>query len=126
LKEDSLVIASSGRDPYVSYFLPKPLAAGRFEVQITMASTAGGRGQLFWQEQGVRPPFFRDRSTGFAITHDGKPHEYRIAFTAAHPVIAVRLDPGQATGEIRISDMKLLDANDSLVHDWEFAYPEPN
>ncbi len=126
LKGDSLVIASSGGDPYMSYSLPKPLASGRFEVQITMTSTASGRGQFFWQEQEVMQPFFRDRSTVFTITHDGKPHQYRVAFTAAHPIIAVRLDPGQATGEIRISDMKLLDANDSLVHDWKFARPKPN
>ncbi len=126
LERGSLVIASSGGDPHVSYSLPKPPAAGRFTVQITMASTGGGQGQFFWQEQGVRPAFFRDRSTRFAVTHDGKPHEYRVAFTAAQPVTAVRLDPGQATGEIRISDMKLLDADDSLVHDWKFANPQPD
>lgn len=121
LRGGSFVITSSGSDPYLSYVLPKPVAAGRFEVQITMASTAGGRGQFFWQEQGIRPPFFRDRSTGFTVTHDGKPHEYRVAFTAAHPVTAVRLDPGQSAGKIRISDMKLLDANDRLVHEWDFT-----
>ena len=117
----TLVVTCSGRDPYLSYVLPKPLPAGRFELQITMASTAGGRGQLFWQEQGVRPPFFRDRSTVFAMRHDGKPHEYRIAFTAANPVTAVRLDPGQAAGEIRVSAMRLLDANDRPVYEWTFA-----
>ena len=122
---DSLVITNSGRDPYLSYVLPKPLAAGRFEFQITMASTAAGRGQMFWQEQGVQPSFFRDRSTEFAITHDGKPHEYRIAFTAANPVTAVRLDPGQANGQIQISAIKLMDADASLVYEWEFAVARP-
>jgi hypothetical protein len=71
------------------------MAAGRFELLVTMASTGGGRGQWFWQEEGVKPAFFRDQSVGFAMTHDGKPHEYRLAFTAAHPVVAVRLDPGR-------------------------------
>ena len=125
LPEGSLVINSSGPDPYLSYVLPKPLAAGRFDVQITMTSNGRGRGQFFWQEQGVQPPFFRDRSTGFAMTHDGKPHDYRIAFTAAHPVPAVRLDPGQAAGEIRISAMKLLDAGGGLVYEWRFAAASP-
>jgi len=118
---ESLAIASTGPDPYLSYVLPKPLPAGRFDVQIAMASTGGGRGQFFWQEQGVQPPFFRDRSTGFAMTHDGKPHEYRIAFTAARPVTAVRLDPRQAAGEIRISSMRLMDTNGALLHEWKFA-----
>ena len=116
-----LAITSTGGDPYLSYNLPKPLPAGRFEAQITMSSSSGGRGQFFWQEQGVRPPFFRDRSTIFAMTHDGKPHEYRIALTAAHRVMAVRLDPGQAVGEIRVSAMKLLDAGGRLVYEWKFA-----
>jgi hypothetical protein len=119
-----LLITSSGRDPYLSYVLPKPLPAGRFEIQITMSSTAAGRGQLFWQEQGVQPPFFRDRSTVFAIRHDSKPHEYRIAFTAANPVIAVRLDPGQAAGEIRVSAIRLLDADGRPVYEWRFADPQ--
>ena len=121
----TLVITSSGPDPYVSYVLREPLPAGRFEVQITMASTASGRGQLFWQEQGVPPPFFRDRSTGFAMTHDGQPHEYRIAFTAAHPVTAIRLDPGQTPGEVRVSAMKLMDEDGRLSHEWKFAAGQP-
>ena len=55
------------------------------------------------------------------MTHDGKPHEYRIAFTATRPVTAVRLDPGQAPGEIRISSMKLLGTSDRLVHEWKIV-----
>jgi hypothetical protein len=55
------------------------------------------------------------------MTHDGKPHEYRIAFTAANAVTAVRLDPGQAPGEIRVSAMKLLDADGRPVYEWRFA-----
>lgn len=116
-RDGSLVITSSGPDPYLSYVLPKPLPAGRFEVCITMTSTSGGKGQLFWQEQGVRPAFFRDRSTGFPMTHDGKPHEYRVAFVASNPVTAVRIDPGQAEGKITISVMKLLDAKGKLLHE---------
>jgi len=121
VRDGSLVVASSGSDPYLSYTLPKTLEVGRFKALITMTSTGRGRGQFFWQEQGIQPPFFRDRSTVFAMTHDGKPHEYRVAFAAAHPVTAVRLDPGQAAGEIRISAIKLLDADDRLVYEWEFA-----
>ena len=121
LRGGSLVVASSGSDPYLSYTLPKALEVGRFDVLITMTSTGRGRGQFFWQEQGVQPPFFRDRSIGFAMTHDGTPHEYRVAFTATHAVTAVRLDPGQAVGEIRISAMKLLDADGRPVYEWRFA-----
>jgi hypothetical protein len=115
-----LVITCTGRDPYLSYVLPKPLPAGRFEIRITMASTSHGTGQWFWQEQGVQPPFFRDRSTGFEMTHDGKPREYSIAFTAARPVTAVRLDPGRASGEVRVLSMRLTDADGRTLHQWSF------
>lgn len=126
VRDASLVVASSGSDPYLSYALPKTLEAGRFKALVTMTSTGRGRGQFFWQEQGVQPPFFRDRSTVFAMTHDGKPREYRVTFTAAHPVTAVRLDPGQAAGEIRISAIKLLDTDEQLVYEWEFAASPPD
>jgi arylsulfatase A-like enzyme len=124
----ALIVTSSGKDPYLSYVLPKALPAGRFAARITMASTAAGRGQLFWQEQAVQPAFFRDRSAGFAMTHDGKPHEYRVAFTAENPVTAVRLDPGESAGEIRLSAMKLLNTDGGIVYAWKFAAPrdKPN
>lgn len=120
LRGGSLVITSTGSDPYLSHALPKRLPAGRLEVRVTMSSSAAGSGQLFWQEEGVQPAFFRDRSTGFAMTHDGAPHEYRIPFTAASPVMAVRIDPGQAPGEIVLSRMRLLGEDERLVYEWEF------
>jgi hypothetical protein len=109
LKGGSLLVTSSGRDPYLSHPLPKPAPAGRCEVLATISSTGSGRGQLFWQEQGVQPPFFRERSVVFDMTHDGRPHEYRIAFTSAHPVTAIRLDPGQGPGQISITLVRLVD-----------------
>lgn len=83
-------------------------------------------GQFLWQEQGVQPTFFRDRGTGFTMSHDGHSHEYYIAFTAAHPVTAIRLDPGQAASEIRVSAMKPLDASDRLVYEWRFVAVPPD
>jgi len=38
----------------------------------------------------------------------------------------VRLDPGQTAGEIRISAMKLLDANDRPAYEWRFLPPGPD
>jgi hypothetical protein len=122
--ESSLLITSSGGDPYLSYDLPQPLPAGRMVVQLTMASTGGGSGQFFWQEQGVRPPFFRDRSVVFAMTHDDQPCEYRVSFTAAHPITAVRIDPGQAPGKIRVQSMRLLNSEEETLFDWKFALPD--
>lgn len=84
-----------------------------------MSSTARGRGQFFWQERGVKPAFFRDRSVGFAVTHDGESHTYTQTFRAGHPILAVRLDPAQGAGQIRLQQIRLLDAKGAAVWTWE-------
>jgi len=48
------------------------------------------------------------------MKHDGKPHTYKITFTAAHPVTAVRLDPGQTVGTIHVSAMTLRGKTESV------------
>ena len=120
-KDGSLIVKSSGGDPYFSFPLPKPLPAGQFEVHITMTSNAVGHGQFFWHEQGITPSFFRDRSQVFTVNHDGQPHEYRVRFQSEHPILAVRLDPAQGPGEIRMSAMKLMNASGDVVHQWDFS-----
>ena len=57
VETDSLVVTSRGRDPHLSYSLPEPLPAGDYRLDVTTSSTAAGRGQLFWQEEGVTPAF---------------------------------------------------------------------
>ena len=120
VRNAALVVTSDGRDPYLSCSLPRPLPAGKFELRLTMSSTGSGPGQVFWQEQGIRPPFFRDRSTVFEITHDGMPHTSVIAFTTMEPLEAVRLDPGQGPGEIVVSAISLLDAMGQMTQEWKF------
>ncbi|MCA9248006.1 MAG: sulfatase, partial [Planctomycetales bacterium] len=121
----TLVLESVGRDPYTTFEFEQPLPAGAYALELTAASTGAGSGQFFWQQQGVEPRFAAERSTTFAIQHDGRPHEYRIALRAVKPIPRVRLDPGQAAGEVRISAMALRDARGDIVRRWTFA-PEPN
>ena len=85
-----------------------------------MTSSASGKGQVFWQEQGVRPAFFRDRSQHFTVKHDGERHEYKIHFTAKKPVIGVRIDPATARGKIDIFGAKLTDDQGRVLHQWRF------
>ncbi len=121
LRDGSLVVRSTGGDPHLSFSLPETLPEGTYEVHVTMSSTGGGRAQWFWQERGVSPAFFRDRSVVFPMMHDGQSHEYRVSFTAKHPLVAVRLDPGQAPGKVDISTMKLVNDHGEIVFAWSFA-----
>ena len=72
-----------------------------------MRSAAKGDGQVFWQEQGVTPAFFRDRSKRFEVLHDGAPHQYSIQWSVENPLLAVRIDPATAKGQITLSDIRL-------------------
>ncbi|QDU40895.1 Arylsulfatase precursor [Maioricimonas rarisocia] len=119
LKGEALQITSTGGDPHLSRQLARPLPAGEYRVEITMSSTARGRGQFFWQERGVKPAFFRDRSVVVDIMHDGESHTYTETFQAGHAITAIRLDPAQSAGEIRLRQLRLLDAEGAVVWTWE-------
>ena len=67
-----------------------------------MRSTVPGRGQLFWQERGTEPAWHRDRSVLFDVASDGAAHDYRLSFDTKRALLALRLDPAQGPGEIRI------------------------
>lgn len=121
IRDGQLVVTSTGGDPYASFQLPESLLAGEYTLELTMSSTGSGRGQFFWQAHNVKPAFHRDRSATFEMTHGGQPHDYGIRFSAEKPITAVRLDPGQAKGEIRITAMRLRDARGQAVHEWEFV-----
>ncbi|MAF66323.1 MAG: sulfatase [Pirellulaceae bacterium] len=120
VREGTLIVTSSGKDPWLSSALPKSLSKGDYVLELTMSSNGSGRGQLFWQEQEVQPKFFRARSVTFAMTHDGKTHAYRIPFSSAHSVPSVRVDPGQGPGEMRIIEMRLVDVKGHVEHAWRF------
>ncbi|MEE2935369.1 MAG: sulfatase [Planctomycetota bacterium] len=120
LKEGSLIVTSSGRDPHMSFKLPTELTQEKLVLIVTMASNSSGLGQVFWQEKGVTPAFFRDRSRGFKVQHDGEPHEYRVSWSAKNPVVGVRIDPSNAAGEITISQIQLIGADGSEVYRWKF------
>lgn len=120
LKESSLIVTSSGRDPHLSFRLPTELNQEEFVLKVTMTSRSRGSGQVFWQEKGVVPAFFRDRSRSFEVQHDGKPHDYSIAWSAKSPVVAVRIDPSNGPGEITISRIRLVDGDGSEVYRWRF------
>ena len=120
LKDGSLIANSSGGDPHLSFKFPTELIQEELVLEMTMASRSKGSGQVFWQEKGVAPAFFRDRSRSFEVQHDGKPHDYRISWSAKNPVVAVRIDPSKAAGEITISKIRMIDEDGKEVYRWKF------
>lgn len=116
-----LLITSKGSDPHLSFELPNPLQPGKYVLHLSMTAEAQGKGQWFWQEQGSQPPFFRDRSVTFDLHHDGRRHDYLVEFACQSPMVAVRLDPGQAAGSIRIHSLELRDPDGKSVYSWQWT-----
>ena len=120
VRDDQLVMISTGKDPYASYRLSQRLPAGEYTLHLKMSSTGSGRGQFFWQTQNTKPPFHRDRSMTFEMTHGGTPVDYQLRFSSEKPITSVRIDPGQAKGEIRISAMQIHTGVGKKVYSWSF------
>ncbi|MBT5017980.1 MAG: hypothetical protein HON04_04495 [Planctomicrobium sp.] len=85
-----------------------------------MASDSSGYGQVFWQEQGVNPPFIAARSQRFDVQHDGNMYNYSVPLSAMQPVLAVRIDPSRAGGKIKITDVSLKTADGTVIRKWSF------
>ena len=116
-----MIVNSTGGDPYLSYKFAKPFAAQRFTLALKMSSDAGGNAQLFWSDLPAGLPFHRDKSVTFAVTHDGKSHEYRVAFESEGDLRSVRLDPARNAGELKVASMSLLGRDGKTLHEWSFA-----
>ncbi|WP_417747285.1 sulfatase [Rosistilla oblonga] len=113
---DALMIASDGGDPYIIYVLPNTIPNQPLTLRFAMRSNSSGRGQVFWREQSVRPPFLAARSVTFEPEYDGETHEYAVEFTPGSPIDAVRIDPSTAAGKIRISNILLTDRAGNVLH----------
>lgn len=115
-----MVITSSGNDPHVIYQFPQPLPPGPLTLRFRMESDSSGKGQVFWHQEGIVPPFFRDRSVVFPVEHDGKTGDYAIELPAKGPVVAIRIDPSMGPGTIRISDLSVTSEDGVEIYSWKF------
>ncbi len=120
VKNGSLIVTSSGGDPHLSFKLPTEVTQEELILKLTMSSDSRGSGHIFWQERGVIPAFFRDRSRSFEVQHDGQPHDYSISWSAKNPVVGVRIDPSTAPGKITISRIRLVDGDGNEVYRWKY------
>ena len=97
----------------------RPLPAGKYSVTLQLQSKANGRGQLFWQESGVSPRFFRDRSKLLTLQANGKREAVRIEIESKKPILAIRFDPATAPGLIELFSVVISDSTGKTV----FRYP---
>lgn len=121
LESGTMVVEAVGTDPSMEFFLPCPLPAGEYMLELNCSSSAKGKSQFFWHEQEVAPQFARQRSVFLDTIHDGLPHEYITKFEAKHEIPSVRFDPAVSEGRILIRRICLKDAAGNVVHAWDYS-----
>ncbi len=120
LRDGQLQIESTGGDPHFALQLAEPATPGPLTLRLRMRSLTPGNGHVFWQEQGVTPPFHRSRRIDLVPIADGEYHDYEIAIAPQNPVVAVRLDPTERPGTVIVDSMQLVDATGNVLQSWEF------
>ena len=101
----ALQTRSTGGDP----FMVRPGltldATAELVVEIGMATSTGGGGQLFWATPSGG--FAEERSTRFTV-EPGAARPYRVAIPAqGGPVTALRIDPLPSPGDVRIESIRV-------------------
>jgi hypothetical protein len=69
-----------------------------------------------------KPGFNIAQTVSFPMQHDGQPHDYE-AKLPVETLTALRLDPGNAPGEITVTTLELRDTNGAVVKSWLTANP---
>ena len=102
-----LRIDCTGGDPYLHHAVDFP--GGGFLLELTARCRTAGGGEIFWTTQ-QSPRRGNDKMARFALHHDGQWHDYAVGFTAAGRLADLRIDPGNAPGEVDIRSIRLLRA----------------
>jgi hypothetical protein len=101
----ALQTRSTGGDPFIVHPGLALDATAPLVVEITMATSTGGGGQVFWATPSGG--FAEARSTRFAV-EAGRTQVYRVPVPAqGGPITALRLDPLTAPGDIRIEAIRV-------------------
>ncbi len=120
LKDGSLLIKSTGNDPYMSFDLGQSFPAADMQLRIKMSSNSSGDGQVFWASPSSSPKFSDGRSVGFSVDHDGQPHEYQIAISPQDPLSGIRIDPSNGPGKVTLLAAEITDARGKSLYRWKF------
>jgi len=117
-----LRITSTGSDPWISTRDLPATARGPFLLKLRLSSRGGGRGVVYFGSK-EHPGFHLDRSVSFELRHDGQPHDHEITLPS-ETLSALRLDPGNAAGQMTITSLAVEDITGAVVKAWLAAAPK--
>lgn len=121
VEQGELVLTSTGNDPWIATRDMPADARGPFTVRLRLKSQTAGKGVVYFGTP-AKTRFGLDRSAAFALKHDGAWHDYEVELPATR-LTALRLDPGNAPGEVRLGRLALVDGQGREVARWFAAEP---
>lgn len=111
-----LLVKSTGGDPWLSTRDIPANAQGPFTVTLRLKSNASGPGVVYFSDRRVGG-FHKEQTATFPLRHDGAFHDYEVKLPI-EKLTALRLDPGNAPGEIAIEHLELRDAGGRELQRW--------
>ncbi|MCL4202299.1 MAG: sulfatase [Pirellulaceae bacterium] len=114
--EDQWVITSTGNDPWIATRALPVDARGPFTVRLRLQSRTAGKGVVYFATP-ARTAFHLEQSVSFVLEQDGQWHDYEIKLPPDR-LTALRLDPGNAPGTIRVASFTLFDGKGQEVKRW--------
>jgi arylsulfatase A-like enzyme len=103
-----ILIRAMGADPWISTRKLPEKIVGPFIIKLSLSCSGKGKGTLFFNDS-PKNGFSKERSIDFDLKHDGQQHEYEIQLPVTK-LLALRLDPGNASGKIVVHQFDLIDA----------------
>lgn len=112
--EGTLIVNSTGGDPFFSAQKFDAVDGGPFTVSFSMKSDSSGTGTVYYNK-----PAAAGRTVTFPVQHDGTFHEYSVEIPVER-LNAVRLDPSRGPGTMEIDWFRVLDSEGNTVREWGF------
>ena len=90
---------------------------GPYVVEFRMKSNSKGTCQVFWMTDADKT-FFRERSVVIQPRHDDAWHNYELKFPVEKPLVALRLDPSNGSGNMLLENIRVKSSEGKLLGEW--------
>lgn len=114
---DGFVLKCTANDPQIVTDM-KTAVRGPFRLEVSIRSNGRGPATVYWSSGGR---FERARSVTFPMAHDDAWHAHCAEIAATSAIKSLRLDPGSAPADVRISHIRLVNEAGERLASWDFA-----
>lgn len=118
IEDDKLVVEAT--DTQVNFELETSANPGSLSLCVYFTSTAKGRIDLRWAEQGVKPEYYRSRLTRSDHYEESEETMVELPFEADAAVTSFRIDFMQPAGTIRVDKIEIR-RNGAVEKTWAFT-----